>query len=196
MKKTTFAFAALAVIALAAASSLTTVHLFHSDDAKRFHTAWKDQFDEPVAQIRAVDAIVVARLVGTSPGRVAYSTDPGDVVPFELNHFVVEKGIKGLGAGESFTLERVGGEIAGERVVLDADGGAYTDGERYLLFVNRQPESSFFYLVNPEGRYELDAADHLRPIDMTGPVSARLAGMTVGELQRVAREARGGPEKM
>ena len=128
MKKSTFAISAIAVIILAAASSVAMVELMHGDH-KLTHTAWKDVYQEPRAMMRGVDAVVVARHIGTSPGRVAFSTDPNDALPFELNHFVVERGLKGLPAGASFTLERVGGVLNGDTVHLDADGGAYTPGQ-------------------------------------------------------------------
>lgn len=189
MKKTTFAIAAIAVIVAAAASSIGAVGAFHDHESKRFHTAWKDIYAEPGDQIRGVDAVVVARLASKSPGRIAFSDDPSDAVPFELNHFVVEQGFKGVRAGQTITVERVGGAIDGQHVSLDADGGEYKEGERYLLFVNRQPESSFYYLVNDQGRYAVNAEGQLRPVSSEGAVSAQLAGMNLGEFGRLAREA-------
>ncbi|HUP61358.1 MAG TPA: hypothetical protein VNA69_13155 [Thermoanaerobaculia bacterium] len=183
MKKTTFAIAAVAVIALAVGSSLTAVKTF-SHDHPRFHTSWKDTFEKPGQLIRGVEAIVVARHVGTSPGRVAFSDNPEDAVPFELNHFIVEKGLKGLPSGSSFTLERVGGRVHNEVVVLDSDGGPYVPGERYTLFMNRQPESSFFYLVNDEGRYTVDESDRLVPVAQQGKVAGALAGLEINDLVR------------
>lgn len=188
MKKTTFAIVAIAVIVAAGASSIGAVNAFHDHESKRFHTAWKDIYAEPGAQIRGVDAVVVARLVSKSPGRVAFSDDPSDAIPFELNHFVVEEGFKGARAGQTITVERVGGRIEGHNVYLDADGGEYTEGERYVLFVNRQPESSMYYLVNDQGRYAVNAEGQLRPVSSEGAVAAQLAGMTLGEFGRLARE--------
>ena len=124
MKKSTFFVAAVAVIALAVASSFGALQLFHDhDDAKRFHAAWKDTFTTPGMMMRGVDAIVVARHAGVSPGRVAFSSDPEDAIPFELNHFVVERGFKGVSAGTNITIERMGGVTNGEALVLDAHGG-------------------------------------------------------------------------
>ena len=189
MKKTTFAIVAIAVIVAAGASSIGVVSALHEHQSKRFHTAWKDVYVEAGDQIRGVDAIVVARLVGKSPGRVAFSDDPSDAVPFELNHFEVEQGFKGVRAGQTITVERVGGDVDGQRVFLDADGGEYTEGERYLLFVNRQPESSFYYLVNDQGRYSVNPEGQLRPVSPDGAVAAQLAGMNLGEFGRLARES-------
>lgn len=189
MKKTTFAITAIAVVVLAAASSIAAVNLYHDHDTQRFHTAWKDVYTDAGAQIRGVDGIVLARFIGKSPGRIAMSDDPTDVVPFELNQFEVEQGIKGVSAGETITIERVGGEVNGQRVFLDADGGEYKEGERYLLFINRQPESSFYYLVNDEGRYNVNPQGQLLPVADGGVVANELAGMHVGDFGRLARES-------
>ena len=188
MKKSTFAVSALAVIILAAASSVAMVQFDHGDH-NLTHTAWKDVYVEPEAMVRGVDAVVVARHIGTSPGRVALSSDPSDAVPFELNHFIVERGFKGLQAGDSFTLERVGGVLNGDTILLDADGGPYVPGQEYALFVNRQPESEFYYLVNDEGRYAIDAERRLVPVRHDGAVSQRLAGLDVNAFGRNVREA-------
>ena len=194
MKKTTFAISAVAVIALAVASSFGVAQALHPEH-NRFHAAWKDTYVEPAAMMRGVDAIVIARHVGTSPGRIAYSDNPEDAVPFELNHFVVERGLKGLPAGTAFTLERVGGDLDGMTVYLDADGGAYRKGEAYALFLNRQPESGFFYLVNDEGRFSVER-DQLTPVSH-GAVAGQLAGLNVEELAANVRQAvrRGAPLK-
>lgn len=181
MKKSTFFFAAVAVIALAVASSLGSIQLFHDHDSARFHAAWKDTFDTPGAMMRGVDAIVLARYTGTSPGRVAYSDNPEDAVPFELNHFVVEQGMKGIAAGTSITVERVGGVANGESVVLDADGGPYVSGEQYVLFLNKQAESPFYYVVNDQARYGVDR-DRRLVSESEGSVAGALNGATLREL--------------
>ena len=189
MKRTTFAVAAFAVVAIAVASSVAMVELSHEGShGNRFHTSWKDVYTAPEPMIEDVHGVVVARHIGTSPGRVAFSSDPGDALPFELNHFVVERGLKGFKAGDSLTVERVGGDRNGERVILDADGGPYVPGQTYVLFVKAQEESEFFYLVNDEGRYSIDATERLVPVRDGGRVSSQLAGMTVSAF---AAEVRG-----
>ena len=184
MKKRTFFLAATAVIALAVASSLGSLQLFHQThdaDAKRFHTAWKDTYAAPGAMVRGVDAIVMARFVGTSPGRVAFSDNPEDAIPFELNHFVVEQGMKGVRSGAAITIERVGGVANGESIVLDADGGAYAAGEQYVLFLKKQPESNFYYVVNDQARFSVDREQRLVPVS-DGDVATALGGSSVREL--------------
>lgn len=182
MKKSTFAFASLVITAFAAVAGVSVVALQHSDEQPRFQAAWKDVFDRPDSMVRSVDLIVVARHLGTSPGRVAFSSDPADAVPFELNHFVVERGMKGVRPGSSITVERLGGDRDGESIVLDADGGPYEAGSLYVLFLNKQDESSNYYLVNDEGRYAVDSSDRLIPAAADGAVAAALRGQTVADL--------------
>lgn len=184
MKKRTFFLAATAVIALAVASSLGSLQLFHQThdaDAKRFHTAWKDTYAAPGPMVRDVDAVVVARHIGASPGRVAFSDNPEDAVPFELNHFVVEQGMKGVKSGAAITIERVGGSVNGESVILDADGGPYVAGGQYVLFLKKQPESSFYYVVNDQARFSVDREQRLVPAS-DGAVAGALRGSSVREL--------------
>lgn len=184
MTKRTFSLAAVAVIALAVASSLGSLQLFHQThdvDARRFHTAWKDTYAAPGPMVRDVDAIVLARHVGTSPGRVAFSDNPEDAVPFELNHFVVEQGMKGVKSGATITIERVGGTVNGASVILDADGGPYAAGEQYVLFLKKQPESSFYYVVNDQARFGVDREQRLVPAS-DGAVADALRGATVRDL--------------
>ena len=196
MKKSTFFVAAVAVIALAVASSFGALQLFHDhDDAKRFHAAWKDTFVTPGMMMQSVDAIVVARHAGVSPGRVAFSSDPEDAVPFELNHFVVERGFKGVNAGTNITIERVGGVADGETVVLDADGGPYVPGELYVLFLKRQAESEYYYVVNDEGRFGLDREQRLLSVS-EGAVASALQGMSVRELGARVRSELAGRKAM
>lgn len=169
---------------LAIASSLGSIHLFELNEyasGKRFHTAWKDTYAAPGAMVRGVDAIVMARFVGTSPGRVAFSDNPEDAIPFELNHFVVEEGMKGARSGAAITIERVGGVANGESVILDADGGSYVAGEQYVLFLKKQPESDFYYVVNDQARFSVDRQQRLVPVS-DGAVAAALRGSSVGEL--------------
>lgn len=118
------------------------------------HAAWKQVFDSPSQLTRGVDAVVLARAVSVAPGRIAYSANGEDALPFQVYDFEVVRGIKGVKAGQRIQVERAGGVAPnGRPVLLDVDGGAYELGATYLLFINRQPESGFFYQVNHQGRY-------------------------------------------
>lgn len=186
MKKSTFFIALLVFAALGVTTSLVSVQVFHSHDGQMSHAAWKDVYESPAAQIRGVDAVVVARHVGTSPGRVVIGENPEDVTPFELNHFVVTRGMKGLGEGDPLTVERVGGDANGHTILLDADGGPYVPGQEYVLFVNRQPESDFYFLVNGEGRYVVSQDGELMAaVEGEGRVAPVLSGIAVEQFAAI-----------
>lgn len=190
MKKSTFFIALLTVAALGVTASLVSVQVFHSHDGRVSHAAWKDVYESPMAQIHGVDAVVLARHVGTSPGRVVIGENPDDVTPFELNHFVVTRGMKGLGTGEPFTVERVGGDANGHTILLDADGGPYVPGQEYVLFVNRQQESDFYFLVNGEGRYFVGQNGELvAAVEDAGRVAPVLSGMPVEQFAAIVDES-------
>lgn len=189
MKKMTFAVAFIAVTGLAVSASLVSIEAFHRHEVKLTKAAWKDVFDTPVAQTRGVDTVVLAQHVGTSPGRVAMGENPDDITPFELNHFVVTRGFKGLPDGASVTVERVGGTADGETILLDADGGPYVTGEEYVLFLNKQTDTDFYYLVNGEGRYSIDEGGRLTAAVDEGKVAPVLHGKTVDQFAGLVRES-------
>lgn len=189
MNKSRFLIASVLVSGVALGSAFVVGERLHTHQGNLFHTAWKDTFDSARSMARGVDVIVVARMVGTSPGRVAYSTDPADALPFELNHFMVEQTIKGLPAGSALTVERVGGERDGSRIVLDTDGGLYEQGEQYLLFLNKQPESDFYYLVNDEGRFRTAPDGTLIAVSPHGAAASELHGATVEQARMTLFDA-------
>lgn len=137
---------------------------------------------------RDVDAIVVATWLGVSPGRVAYSSRGEDVLAFELNDFTVEEVIKGTGVGGSLTIERVATDQGGRQAVFDHDGGHFVPGTRYLLFLKKQPETSFFLQVNDEGRYVIDGRGRLRSSG-SGAVADALRGRSLEEVRTFVQQA-------
>lgn len=187
MKKTTFRLSLVAVVAVAAAAAFASGNFIHhaiSGDRDLSHTAWKDNFATPEELVEGVDLIVHATMVGTSPGRVAYSDDPNDFVPFELNRFVVRNVMKGdLAPGASVTVERVGGVLAGQRVQFDSDGGDFEQARDYVLFLKKQPETGYYYQVNDEGRYLVDDGRRLVRVAEQGAASAEISGKTVSDLR-------------
>jgi len=108
-------------------------------------------------------------------GRLAQSEDASDTLPFQLVSFTVEHGFKGARAGDSLTVERVGGSADGESVYFDGDGGEFEPGGSYLLFLNRQDDGSYLYQVNDEGRYHVEGG-RLKAVRADGRVAATLHG--------------------
>lgn len=110
---------------------------------------WAKHYSSLGEMIADVDAIVLARHLDAQPGRVEDAdTDP---LPFTNNRFQTIRAIKG-DVGKTFVVEQTGGTIAGAVYSID-DGGAYAPGDRYVLFLNKQPDTGYYYLINPQGRF-------------------------------------------
>lgn len=154
---------------------------------KRSHAAWAYKTTDPARMARDVDAIVVATWLGVSPGRVAYSASGEDSLAFELNDFSVEEVIKGQGVGGSLTIERVASDQGGRIGIFDHDGGHFVPHTRYLLFLKKQPESSFFIQINDEGRYVIDGRDRLRTRG-TGRVADAFRGRTLANVRTFVQQ--------
>jgi hypothetical protein len=151
----------------------------------RASAVWAYRAKDLATMTRDVEAIVLAKLEAIDQGRVVLSTRGEAPTAFEQDTFVVTRGVKGLVAGELFTVERVATRQA-DGGIFNADGGSYAQGETYLLFLNRQPETGMYYLVNDEGRYVVDKAGRLRPSVPSGPgsVKAVVGGRAVDEISQ------------
>ena len=81
--------------------------------------------------------------------------------------------------------------MPGQAVYIDGDGGPYVPGQKVLLFLNKQSDTEYFYLVNPQGRFSLNGG-RLLAVANDDPVAQQLStmelgqvlGMIEGELQR------------
>lgn len=155
---------------------------------RRTQASWVYKTTDPVRMARDVDAIVLATWVGVSPGRVAYSSNGEDVLAFELNNFTVEDVIKGNGVGGSVTIERVATDQGGRMAIFDHDGGHFVPGTRYLLFLKKQPETSFFIQINDEGRYVIDGRGQLRSSG-SGTVANALRGRSFADVRAFLERA-------
>lgn len=91
---------------------------------------------------------------------------------------------------KSKTIERVaGGGADGQRVLFDSDGGAYVEGQRYLLFLKKQPDTEIFYLVNDEGRYAVDEHERLVPAARDGKVAQTLRNRALPAVRTQLQDA-------
>lgn len=162
----------------------------HFTDGPQYKSraVWKHVFESAPRLAQGVDAVVLAKPVSVSPGRIAMSANGKDGLPFEIYDFEVVRGVKGLATGERFQIERAGGVAPGGRqVVLDVDGGAYELGATYLLFVNRQDDTQLYYQVNSQGRYLVDKGK-LWAADPGDHVGAFFEGRAVNESLGLVRE--------
>lgn len=167
--------------AIGLAASLAAGHLAWHGTQPASYAAWKNTFGSTRAMARGVDVVALVRAGATSEGRVAVSEDGSDTLPFETTTFTVERGVKGASAGDVLVVERAGGSGPdGAPVYIDADGGGFEPGARYLLFLNRQEEGPYHYQVNDEGRFSVEAG-RLRAVNAGGAAAASLHGRGVDE---------------
>jgi hypothetical protein len=121
--------------------------------------SWKDVFESPAALAQGVDAVVLVTAEGTEPGRTAVGDLGTSPVSFVLNHFRVDEAFKGdVTLGSMITVEQTAEVHAdGSRVGIDSDGGPYTAGRQYLLYLQKQPGTDYWYVVSYQGRYNVEA---------------------------------------
>ncbi|HEX6903861.1 MAG TPA: hypothetical protein VF789_29390 [Thermoanaerobaculia bacterium] len=160
----------------------------HETSTEAGKAVWKEVYASPAEMAARVDAIVLARVTGTRQGRVVWSENGEDALPFQIVELEVLQGIKGAAKAERISLERVGGTAPDGRALdLSYDGGAFEPGATYLLFLKRQEDGPHFYQVNHQGRY-LVAGDRLWAADPEDSVAKAFEGApvarVVGELRR------------
>jgi hypothetical protein len=190
MRRSTFLLAAIGVLTLGLAASWSIGGVLGSrTEQQRFNAAWKYRAVSVDQMARDVHAVAVARFKGARPGRVAYSSNHESSVSFELNQFVVERGIKGVPTGTKLVLERASALQDGRAPVFpDHDGGPFEVGGRYLLFLNKQSDANVYYQVNDEARYGVGSDDRLRT-SARGKVAATLSGRSVSEASSLLKQA-------
>ena len=154
--------------------------------------AWKHTFESVSGMARGVDAIVLAEAVQTRPGRIAYSDNGEDALPFEEVVFRVERGLKGAQPGSEIVVERAGGRDFDDHVVvLDADGGPFTIGRTYVLFLMRQEDGPSYYQANDQARFDVENG-RLKAASPDGPVGAFLHGRDLTEALGLVEDSLGG----
>jgi hypothetical protein len=126
------------------------------------------------------DIVAVGTITAAYPGREVHVNGGEDKLPYQVVELSIETAIKGVEDGEAVMIERAGGmDTDGNYHVLDADGGEYWAGARYLLFLKWQENrSGFTYLINDAARYEIERG-RLTSVDDEDPVSARFEDMEV-----------------
>ena len=145
------AVAAGIVAALLVAPTITS----HVRKPPGMQAKWADHYVSLRQMVRDVDAIVLADVLGSRPGRVISTSAGTAVLPFTLVDLRVERAIRGHFSG-LITLEQTGGHDGTRAMYIDGDGGPYVRGQQVLLFLKRQPDTGYFYLVNPQGRFSVE----------------------------------------
>lgn len=173
---------AIAALGLAASAALAWhLHATEARPSKLSHAAWKVEFGAPSELPRGVDLVLVGTALSTREGRVAFSENGEDSLPFEEVTFDVVRGLKGIESGETVVVERAGGiDYEGHHVILDSDGGPFEIGLTYLLFLKKQEEGPFYYQVNDQGRYKIEG-NRLIAVAHEDPVAGFFHGKSLGE---------------
>jgi hypothetical protein len=178
---------AVAVLGLASGAVIAD-RVIHEPHVKT-QAAWVEIYRSPSQMSRRVDVVVVAKAVGVEPGRVAYSDNGEDALPYQVFEFEPVNSVKGLRGDRNLFVERAGGDSPdGSNVYLDADGGPFEIGQTYLLFLKRQPDGPYFYQVNNQGRYRV-ANDRLQAVEKGDAVTDTLDGRTLREGLGMVRAA-------
>lgn len=148
---------------------------------------WVDHYVSFREMVRDVDAIVLASVLGSRPGRIIPTSGGTAVLPFTLVDLRVEQAIRGPVTG-LITLEQTGGHVGTRAIYIDGDGGPYEWGEQALLFLKKQPETGYYYLVNPQGRFAVEEG-RLRAASPDDPLAQRLDTRSVAEAIALIRSS-------
>ena len=133
---------------------------------------------------------MLGQAIDRQPGRIAYSSNGEDALPFEVVSFRVVDKIKGKKSDGIVYVERAGGvDPEGNQVYLDADGGDFEVGNSYLLFLKQQEDGPYYYQVNDQGRYQVEGG-RLKGVDTDDEVSVVLHGRALEEGLRMVKESK------
>ncbi len=151
MKKTLIWVAAAFALGLAVSYLATPVILDTYFQQTTFHAMWKDHFNTLGELHGGVDAIAVGQVVAMQPGRIV--GDPSNPeLEFTNLTFKVDTAIKG-GLDREITLE-VTGNLLQHQVIFLAQPDFHI-GQSYLLFLNRQEDTGYWYVANNQSGYQL-----------------------------------------
>lgn len=168
----------------------------HQDDKaqqplrSKSHAVWKEVYKNVDEMVKSADTIVLGQAIDRQPGRIAYSSNGEDSLPFEVVSFRVLNNIKGKNGDGIVYVERAGGlDHEGNQVYLDADGGDFEVRNSYLLFLKQQEDGPYYYQVNDQGRYRVEGG-RLKGVDKDDEVSMMFHERPVNEGLRMVRESR------
>lgn len=170
------------------ASAVIGWNLHQRSPRKLTAAAWKEKYRSVDEMAKRVDVVVLARAVAVNPGRVAYSSNGEDALPFEVVEFTAISGLKGVRDGTPISVERVGGVDNGQSIFFGDDGGPVEVGGTYLLFLKKQEDGPYYYQVNNQGRFRVEGG-RLSAADPEDAVAASLHGRGIGEVMQAIRKS-------
>ncbi len=150
----------------------------------RMAAMWANSYSSLEEMRGAVDAVVLATVIRTYPGRTVLTSNGENVLPFTLVDLRVNEVLRGEVPAE-ITLEQTGGERDGLVYFAD-DGGDYQVGAEQLLFLNRQPDTDYYYLASPQGRFHVNAGIMTAAV-IDEPLAAELSHRDVASVRGIIR---------
>lgn len=190
MTRTRFALLAGAAMAggLAAAFLVAPMFITAAQSPEAMRAVWAHSYRSLGQMAGDADAVVVARVEDTLPGRSVPRSDGSEPLPFTLAEMSVQTLVRGQ-APDVITVEQTGGEIDGRIFYVDGDGGLYAPGQSVLLFLKEQPGTGYYYLSSPQGRFDVERG-RLKAVSPGDPVSQFLDLLAVMDAVGLIRSAR------
>ncbi len=157
--KNTNLLSAVSALALGAGAALAVSPLFHrhADPAALAHPMWAHPYATLEQMAADADAVVVGRVIDEWPGRVVPTSGGRFALPFTIAGLEVEELVLGQAEG-TLAIERTGGQLGDGALLALDDGGPFTAGSRVLLFLKAQPDTGFWIVSHPKGRFDVDGA--------------------------------------
>lgn len=173
MKKVAVLALALIIGVVAAMAVGSVIAKPHEIQAK---AQWAEVYRTPAGLVGGADLIVIARHVMSQPGRVV------GTVPYTYNGFAIDSVLKGVADSRDLVVEQTGGRM--DEVILGIDdGGPFSPGKTYLLFLKSQG-NGVYYQINHQARYEIDG-DTLIGVDPEDRVVAAFNGRPVARARGI-----------
>jgi hypothetical protein len=145
---------------------------------------WANNYSSLGEMRGSVDAVVMTTVLRTRPGRTVMTSFGKNVLPFTLVDLRIDEVLRG-DVPKRITLEQTGGARDGLAYFAN-DGGDYEVGSKQLLFLNRQPDTNYFYLASPQGRFHVHA-DRLTAAVLDEPLAVEISGRNVASMRRAIR---------
>ncbi len=158
-----------------------------TSDGIRMAPMWANSYSSLDEMRRSVDAVVLTTVIGTRPGRTVRTSFGKNILPFTLVDLRVDEVLRG-NAPARITLEQTGGARDG-LAYFASDGGSYDIGTQQLLFLKQQPDTDYYYLASPQGRFHVHAGV-LTAAVADEPLAAQISNRNMASLRKATRTER------
>lgn len=154
----------------------------HYDRGVRLFASYVSKPTTVPDMVRTADLVAVVTALQSSLGRAVVTEHQS--LQFEFVDFRIDELLKG--EFTAVTIERLADVQNGRPVILPIDGGSFAPGTRHLVFLRKQPDSPFYYLLNDEARFSLTSEQRLLS-DGQGNVATRLRSLSLAAATNLIR---------